>query len=545
MTQPSHNDLREAVEAMRAKAVEKRSRAASEEWLHFRNGQVDMADQVLAALQPQASGEGSGSLRSPGEAPTEPGAGSGEPAETEGKGEISDGYHTFNELYEHRHALFAVACHFLGGWKSKLHQDGTMFPGWFIAGLTTCDGPATYHLPLRLWDAFPGRERERAPEWDGHTAGDVVTRLWAHVAAMSAQAPQAAPAAPEPSPAKGSPSSPPAEQAQGRECWVCFDKRTGQCLSATEFEPDTSYSEHVEAVRMVEPPPPSQGAEAPHEQILRAEMEFQRDRANAAEAKVEALEAAAKTLVKENNHLLSAAEHLLEPGHSAETYSAAVERLRMAIVSARFGNPTERAPEAPAPAAPPPGSIPVEGRDATPEGTTIVRGHRTPDGVTYITSQEFQPAAPPAGVGEALRRLEMFAAGYLALERKDVAADLAIVRKAVDSTPATPQPPKAGSADLGERVNMAFPDRTLAYRIGKCEDCGSSERNGDLCPAHFAEATRATPTAGPAVDLEAIEAKAVEIIGWDETPLNRMNGLAVLIGDLIKRLRSPGGSAHG
>lgn len=111
--------------------------------------------------------------------------------EPEDKGEVSDGYHTFNELYEHRHALFAVACHFLGGWKSKLHHDGTMFPGWFIAGLTTCDGPATYHLPLRLWDAFPGREREHAPEWDGHTPGDVVTRLWAHVAAMLPHAPEA------------------------------------------------------------------------------------------------------------------------------------------------------------------------------------------------------------------------------------------------------------------------------------------------------------------------------------------------------------------
>lgn len=104
-------------------------------------------------------------------------------------GETSDGYHTFNELYEHRHALFAVACSFLGGWKSKLHDDGTMFPGWFIAGLTTSEGVATYHLPIRLWGWFPGRELDKAPKWDGHTPADVVDRLWAHVEALMAARP--------------------------------------------------------------------------------------------------------------------------------------------------------------------------------------------------------------------------------------------------------------------------------------------------------------------------------------------------------------------
>lgn len=98
--------------------------------------------------------------------------------ETQDKGEISDGFHTFNELYEHRHALFALASKALNGWKSKLHSDGTMFEGWFIAGLQTPKGMVTYHLPIHLWDSIPGNEMPRAPEWDGHTSKDVVERLW-------------------------------------------------------------------------------------------------------------------------------------------------------------------------------------------------------------------------------------------------------------------------------------------------------------------------------------------------------------------------------
>ena len=102
----------------------------------------------------------------------------GEPFEvTSAVGEVSDGYHTFNELYEHRHALFGMVVKRMKGWKSRSHADGTSYPGWFIAGITTKEGQVSYHLPVRLWDEFPGTERERAPEWDGHTSDDVVERL--------------------------------------------------------------------------------------------------------------------------------------------------------------------------------------------------------------------------------------------------------------------------------------------------------------------------------------------------------------------------------
>ena len=95
-------------------------------------------------------------------------------------GELSDGYHTFNELYEHRHTLFTALCRCNPAlaWRSKLHSDGTMFDGWFIAGLMTPAGNATYHIPIRLWDDLAGvSELPNAPEWDGHTSDDVIKRL--------------------------------------------------------------------------------------------------------------------------------------------------------------------------------------------------------------------------------------------------------------------------------------------------------------------------------------------------------------------------------
>lgn len=96
-------------------------------------------------------------------------------------GLISDGHHTFNELYEHRHMLFMalIAEHPTQAWRSRLHQDGSMFDGWFIAGLNLLDMEITYHLPMRLWSLLDGilGEAKRAPYFDGHTSSDVVDRL--------------------------------------------------------------------------------------------------------------------------------------------------------------------------------------------------------------------------------------------------------------------------------------------------------------------------------------------------------------------------------
>lgn len=94
-------------------------------------------------------------------------------------GKISDGYHTFDELYEHRVTLFACLANRnkKNAWKSYFHSDGTSYEGWFIAGMTLPTGQITYHIPLRDWDRFQVKEFDRALAWDGHTPNDVLERL--------------------------------------------------------------------------------------------------------------------------------------------------------------------------------------------------------------------------------------------------------------------------------------------------------------------------------------------------------------------------------
>lgn len=101
-------------------------------------------------------------------------------------GDTSDGWHTFNELYEHRTILFASLCNYVQAtnaegedlaFKSLLHSDGTMYDGMFIAGLNTRCGWVTYHCEAEFWNYFDVPELERAPEWDGATPDDGLRRL--------------------------------------------------------------------------------------------------------------------------------------------------------------------------------------------------------------------------------------------------------------------------------------------------------------------------------------------------------------------------------
>ena len=104
--------------------------------------------------------------------------------------QLSDGYHTFAELYEHRHALMLAFMRAAPDlcWFSRRHADGELCFGsgeWFIVGAELPDsGTVTYHLPMRLWgpaELTGAAELERGRPWDGHTAKDVVQRLteWA------------------------------------------------------------------------------------------------------------------------------------------------------------------------------------------------------------------------------------------------------------------------------------------------------------------------------------------------------------------------------
>ena len=90
----------------------------------------------------------------------------------------SDGYHTFEELYNHRMLLFSVICNTKEyntlAWKSKQHDDGTMFDDYFIVGITTTEGNFTYHYDMKHWDKFNVKVLEYAPKWDGHTSDDIL-----------------------------------------------------------------------------------------------------------------------------------------------------------------------------------------------------------------------------------------------------------------------------------------------------------------------------------------------------------------------------------
>ena len=106
--------------------------------------------------------------------------------------DVSDGYHTFGELYEHRAALSAALfCTYSNlSWKSKKHHDGTMIDDEsFIVGMQTPFGRISYHYNLRLWDWFPVQEYPFAPEYDGHTSQDTIERLnkWVAQAVQSSK----------------------------------------------------------------------------------------------------------------------------------------------------------------------------------------------------------------------------------------------------------------------------------------------------------------------------------------------------------------------
>ncbi len=92
---------------------------------------------------------------------------------------ISDGYHTFGELYEHRIALFITLLRVMegmpiDGWRTRPDD------GWFILGIGKEAGKQiTYHLPESKWDEtnFVETIRSDAFVFDGHTSSDVLERL--------------------------------------------------------------------------------------------------------------------------------------------------------------------------------------------------------------------------------------------------------------------------------------------------------------------------------------------------------------------------------
>lgn len=101
-----------------------------------------------------------------------------------------DGYHTFEELYDHRITLYIALCKQISRetgwgyvWRSKRHSDGELCfvtGTQFVMGIGKEKGKqVTYHIPIERWDEVDSQVQtlDRAPEYDGHTSDDVLERL--------------------------------------------------------------------------------------------------------------------------------------------------------------------------------------------------------------------------------------------------------------------------------------------------------------------------------------------------------------------------------
>ncbi len=101
-------------------------------------------------------------------------------------GDVSDGYHTFDELYKFRKVYNAVL---FNGWakqgkydvhKSTKHFEGDecFGGGWFIVVAVLPSGQISNHYEMDDWDLFKIPEHDKALfEFDGHTGSDVLERL--------------------------------------------------------------------------------------------------------------------------------------------------------------------------------------------------------------------------------------------------------------------------------------------------------------------------------------------------------------------------------
>jgi hypothetical protein len=88
--------------------------------------------------------------------------------------DMSDGYHTFDELYDHRCLLFLNMC--LD--RPRLCCWRPDFEGWFCLYRNGPEGQISYHLPNRLLPLVEGQiERNDSVKFDGHNSNDVLERL--------------------------------------------------------------------------------------------------------------------------------------------------------------------------------------------------------------------------------------------------------------------------------------------------------------------------------------------------------------------------------
>lgn len=106
---------------------------------------------------------------------------------------MSDGWHTFEELYNYRALYNANAVNLLvyikkyapstladfDVIKSKKHFGGEVCygGGWFIVVIKTPWGQISNHYKLKYWDMFNCRAAKTAWKWDGHSMKESTERM--------------------------------------------------------------------------------------------------------------------------------------------------------------------------------------------------------------------------------------------------------------------------------------------------------------------------------------------------------------------------------
>ena len=110
------------------------------------------------------------------------------------KQNISDGHHTFCELYDHRCVLFITLCRSIHMpqaraissnhpphkkiWRTRKNAEGQELEGWFIMGISEMHGSIiSYHLPEKFWVATSFAPEIPKAYYDGHVSSDVINRL--------------------------------------------------------------------------------------------------------------------------------------------------------------------------------------------------------------------------------------------------------------------------------------------------------------------------------------------------------------------------------
>ena len=90
--------------------------------------------------------------------------------------DLSDGYHTFDELYDHRVSLWILLC---------LHHKSECYwfkhyDEWDCLVWNSPKGQMSYHVPMHKQDFYANQIKQidiKDHKFDGHTSDDVILRL--------------------------------------------------------------------------------------------------------------------------------------------------------------------------------------------------------------------------------------------------------------------------------------------------------------------------------------------------------------------------------